>query len=106
MTPEELGLMAAAERQARERFEHRLNVCTATACHAAGSDQLRAALAEEVKTRGLTSSCDVKGVGCPGLCSAAPLVSVEPGGTLYRNVAPSDVLAIVESLGGEPLDRL
>jgi NADH:ubiquinone oxidoreductase subunit E len=29
-----------------------MNVCTATACHSAGSDLIRAALVEEVKARG------------------------------------------------------
>jgi bidirectional [NiFe] hydrogenase diaphorase subunit len=42
-----------------------------------------------------------------GLCSAGPLVSVRSKEeTLYRSVSPHDAPAIVESLDGEPIQRL
>ena len=104
MTPEELAQLATAERQATEQFAHRINVCTATACQAAGSDEIKAALAEEVKSRGLAARCLVKSVGCPGLCAAAPLVSVEPGGALYQHVAPADA-ADIAAVGGRRAGR-
>src|SRR5208282_5535135 len=46
------------------------------------------------------------GVGCMGLCSAGPLVSVEPTGTLYQGVRPDDATDIVRSLSEDPVARL
>jgi bidirectional [NiFe] hydrogenase diaphorase subunit len=106
MTPEELAQLATAERQAAEQYAHRIHVCTATACQAAGSDEIKAALTEAVKSRGLEARCLVKSVGCPGLCAAAPLVSVEPGGVLYQHVAPADAADIAQSVGSAPVLRL
>src|SRR5262249_23766557 len=106
MTPEELAQLATAERQATEQYAHRIHVCTATACQAAGSEEIKAALTEEVKSRGLEARCLVKSVGCPGLCAAAPLVSVEPGGVLYQHVAPADAADIAQSVGSAPVARL
>lgn len=106
MTPEELAQLATAERQAGEQYAHRINVCTATACQSAGSEAIEAALAAEVNRQGLADRCLVKSVGCPGLCAAAPLVSVEPGGVLYQHVAPTDAAEIAQAVGGAPVARL
>src|SRR5689334_20611949 len=106
MTPEELAKLATAERQAGERYSHRINVCTATACQAAGSEQIEAALAAAVKSQERADQCLVKSVGCPGLCAAAPLVSVEPGGVLYQHVAAGDAPEIARAVGGAPVARL
>src|SRR5581483_1135513 len=42
----------------------------------------------------------VKGVGCMGLCSAGPLVSLDGDSTLYTNVKPDDAGEIVAALDG------
>ena len=59
----------------------------------------------QIQERGV-SHCRVKGVGCMGLCSAGPLVSVRPEKTLYRSVTPDDAPAIVKSLSGAAVNRL
>jgi bidirectional [NiFe] hydrogenase diaphorase subunit len=106
MTLEELATLAAAERETQTRYPHRIGVCTATACEAAGSVAIQQALAAAVADQGLAEQCAVKGVGCPGLCAAAPLVAVEPGGVLYQHVAPTDAAAIARAVGGAPVARL
>jgi bidirectional [NiFe] hydrogenase diaphorase subunit len=107
MGPEELEHIAVAERDARSRLEHRVCVCTAAGCLSAGSDNVKQALEQEVIESGMRGDCQVKGVGCMGLCSAGPLVAVEPDGTLYQNVTPDDAGEIVESLDqGRKVDRL
>src|SRR6266496_3907312 len=105
LTPEDLPRIAEAENSAARAFEHTIHVCMAAGCLSQHSDSIKQHLEHEIEERGLTH-CRVKGVGCMGLCSAGPLVSVRPEETLYRSVTPHDAPAIVESLYGEPVHRL
>jgi bidirectional [NiFe] hydrogenase diaphorase subunit len=77
----------------------------AAGCLSQHSDQVKQSLEQQIQAGGV-KHCRVKGVGCMGLCSAGPLVSVRPAGTLYRAVTPGDAPAIVKSLGGAPVERL
>ena len=106
MTLEELQEIAKIEQEREAGFQHRINVCVAAGCISCQSDQVKTALQAEINRRGLESWCQVKGVGCLGLCTAGPLISVEPQGTYYQNVAVSDVGEILDSLGGSPVSRL
>ena len=85
---------------------HSLNVCVAAGCLSSGSEKVKDALDAEVKSHGLEHSCKVKGVGCLGLCSRGPLVSIEKENIVYQDVKPGDAAEIVESLGKEPVTRL
>jgi len=105
LTPDDLPRIAEAEKAADSAFEHTIHVCTAAGCLSQHSDQVQQQLEHSIQDYGLTY-CRVKGVGCMGLCSAGPLVSVRPEGTLYRSVKPHDAPAIIESLSGVPVDRL
>ena len=106
MTPEELSKAALTEQEAQKKFSQRLNVCVAAGCLSSQSDQVKASLEAEVKARGLSQTCAVKGVGCMGLCSAGPLVSVTPSGTMYGGVAPEDAAEIVGGLDSGPPPRI
>jgi bidirectional [NiFe] hydrogenase diaphorase subunit len=106
MTPEELQTIATEERAAQKKLKHCVHVCTAAGCLSSHSDQVKDALTSVVKRYGMEGECQVRGVGCMGLCSAGPLVSLEPAGTLYKNVKPEDASAIIESLGDKPVPRL
>jgi len=102
MSPEELQEIAAAEKERQAQSPHRIHVCTAAGCLSAGSGQVKDAL-----TREAGEGCQVKGVGCMGLCSAGPLVSVEPDGTLYRDVKPEDAAEIAGAVKeGRKVERL
>ena len=98
MTIEELRKIAETERAAQEKFSHRVHVCIAAGCLSSGSDQVRDALKKEVAEAGMQNEVHVKGVGCMGLCSAGPLVSVETEGNLYANQTPDDAPDIIRSL--------
>ncbi len=98
MTPEELSQIAATEQEAQQQFPHRLHVCVAAGCLSSHSDQVKDALEREVKQQGLEKKCQIKGVGCMGLCTAGPLVAVKPEGTMYQNVTPENAPEIVQSL--------
>lgn len=106
MTPEELQNIIAQEHETRQSFDHRLHVCVGTGCLSVHSDQVQGALVAALKQREMEKTCQVKGVGCMGLCSAGPLVALQPEGTLYRGVTADDAPDIVQALGGSPVSRL
>ena len=105
LTPDDLPRIAEAENAEALAFEHTIHVCVAAGCLSQHSDQVKQRLEQQVRDAGLTQ-CRVKGVGCMGLCSAGPLVSVRPAGTLYQSVTPGDAPAIIEGLNGAPVERL
>jgi bidirectional [NiFe] hydrogenase diaphorase subunit len=105
MTTEELQDIATAEKEARAEHAHHICVCTAAGCLSAGSGEVKKALEKEVVESGMSHECHVKGVGCMGLCSAGPLITVDD--TMYRDVKPDDATDIVRSLeDGKPVKRL
>jgi bidirectional [NiFe] hydrogenase diaphorase subunit len=106
MTLEELQEIAKIEKEREEGFQHRINVCVAAGCLSCQSGVVKEALEKEVSRRGLESWCEVKGVGCLGLCTAGPLIAIEPEGPLYQGVQVSDAGEIIEALGGSPISRL
>ncbi|HUP05245.1 MAG TPA: NADH-quinone oxidoreductase subunit NuoF [Bryobacteraceae bacterium] len=99
MTVEELRNIAETEREEQRKYEKHVCVCIAAGCLSSGSDLLKAELEKEVDAAGLKDKVKVKGVGCMGLCSAGPLVSVEPEGKMHGNIAPEQAKGIVASLG-------
>jgi bidirectional [NiFe] hydrogenase diaphorase subunit len=103
---EDLHEIAKIEKDKVEGFQHHLHVCVAAGCLSCGSGQLKDALVKEVARRGLDAWCNVKGVGCLGLCKAGPLIALETGGAYYQGVRVADISDILEALGGSPLDRL
>src|ERR1700757_4497992 len=105
MTPEELDQIAETEREQQSHFTQRVNVCVAAGCLSCQSQSVKDALDQEVSRRGTKDHCQVKGVGCMGLCSEGPLVSTSSG-VLYKKVGAADGLAILDSLAGEPVSRL
>src|SRR5438105_3149215 len=94
LTPDDLPRVAQTETTASQGFEHTIRVCVAAGCLSQHSDQVKKGLEQQIKERGL-AHCRVKGVGCMGLCSAGPLVSVHSKETLYQAVTPEDVPAII-----------
>src|SRR4051794_19661312 len=98
MTLDELRNITETERAARAKFQHHVCVCTAAGCLSSGADQVATALKKEIAESGMQHEVHVKTVGCMGLCSAGPLVSVEPDGEMYANVTPAEAPEIVRAL--------
>ncbi len=105
MTPEELEDIAQRERETQREFPQRVNVCVAAGCLSCQSDAVKEALVKEAASRGLGDQCQVKGVGCMGLCSEGPLVSISTG-HLYQHVSARDAGAILDSLQGSLVEQL
>ena len=102
MTPEELDQIAETEREAQSQFTQRVNVCVAAGCLSCQSQAVKDALDQEVARRGTKDHCQVKGVGCMGLCSEGPLVSTSASGSVStRRSKPADGAAILDSLKAE-----
>ncbi|MBK8020511.1 MAG: SLBB domain-containing protein [Chloroflexi bacterium] len=106
MNPEELHQLANEKRAEREKMPHRIVVCAGTACQAAQSTKIIQSLEGAVKERGLEHHCAISQGGCRGLCSAGPMVSVEPSETLYSGVTPENAAVIIDHLDREPAAEL
>jgi bidirectional [NiFe] hydrogenase diaphorase subunit len=107
MTLDELRQIADTELQAAAKFQHRLCVCTAAGCLSSGAGEVAVALKQEIAEAGMQNEVHVKTVGCMGLCSAGPLVSVEQDSHLYASVTPAEAGEIVGALdtGASSLTR-
>ncbi len=70
-------------------------------CRAKGSNEIYQALVEEVRKQGLQDRVEVIDVGeehCPGYCSLAPSLLVEPTGTLYKDLKVKDLPTLLQNL--------
>src|ERR1700690_1988239 len=94
-------LNAIAEKERSSRKKSVIRCCMAAGCMSSHSDDVKAALEKAVREAGLADEVEVRGVGCMRLCCEGPLVSVEPGGRLYEQVAPGDAPALVASAQGK-----
>jgi len=98
MTIEELRKIAETESAAQQKFQHHVCVCIAAGCLSSGADLVRDALKVEVVESGMQNEVLVKGVGCMGLCSAGPLVTVETEDQMFASVTPEQAPEIIRSL--------
>ncbi|RLB43102.1 MAG: hydrogenase [Deltaproteobacteria bacterium] len=67
-----------------------------TGCRAYGADEVRDALSQEIKRKGMLRDVEIRSTGCHGLCAKAPVISIEPGGIQYQEVSPEDAPEIVD----------
>ncbi len=106
MTLEELQSIARIEQDRQQGYAHRIHVCMAAGCLSCQSGPVREAVEKEISRRGIEHWCQIKGVGCLGLCKGGPLIAVEPAGILYHSVQVGDVSDILDALGGNPVPRI
>jgi (2Fe-2S) ferredoxin len=98
------------------RFRHHVFVCENRrdpddprgCCAAKGSEEIRAALKDELARRGLKKVVRANGAGCLDACAFGPSIVVYPEGVWYGGVTVADVAEIVEShlVNGIPVERL
>jgi bidirectional [NiFe] hydrogenase diaphorase subunit len=105
MTIEELDQKQAEEQERQGKLRNRIACCTAAGCVSSGSDRVKQAIADEIKTSGLENEIEVCGTGCMGLCSRGPLVRTSSDGAIYANVEPSDAKHLVSG-SADDKDRL
>ncbi|MCA1687057.1 MAG: (2Fe-2S) ferredoxin domain-containing protein [Actinobacteria bacterium] len=83
-------------------------VCGGGDCKKRGSKDVRRALKEELRERGMVGDVRVDSVGCLGLCKHGPNAVVYPGGVWYLGLREEDVPEVVERHleSGEPVEEL
>lgn len=94
-------LREIANRTKQQRRKTQIRCCTVGGCRSAQSVAVKERLEEAVTDAGLGDSVDVCSVGCMGLCSQGPLVSVESEGAegvLYTQVRPEQAGLVVATL--------
>lgn len=96
MNLEELKAIALKQRQQANKTS--IRCCTVGGCLSANGLKVKQQLQAAVEEVGLAEKVEVAAVGCMGLCSKAPLVRVDPKGTLYDCVTTDQVSEIVSSL--------
>lgn len=91
----------------REHDAHVL-ICSSGDCKKRGSKNVRKALKDELRERGMVGDVRVDSVGCLGLCKHGPNAVVYPEGTWYLGLTKGDVPEVVERHleGGEPVEHL
>lgn len=88
----------------------RIKVFNGEGCQAKGSNEIYQAIQDEIDKHGMGDRLEVIDVGeehCPGYCSLAPSLLVEPSGAMYKNIQLKDVPKLVQALSGneESLSR-
>jgi NADH:ubiquinone oxidoreductase subunit F (NADH-binding)/(2Fe-2S) ferredoxin/Pyruvate/2-oxoacid:ferredoxin oxidoreductase delta subunit len=73
-----------------------LYVCAGTGCVSGGAFEVKAALEEEVRRRGLADEVLVAAAGCNGFCERGPTLLVQPDGVFYQRLTPKDIPRLVE----------
>ncbi len=83
-------------------------ICGGTGCTSSHSQEIMAAMTEEIKAVGLQDEVQVVQTGCFGLCALGPIMVIYPEGAFYARVTEEDVKEIVNEhlLKGRIVDRL
>lgn len=83
-------------------------VCGGTGCQSSNSIEIKNALEDKIKEKGLENEIKVVMTGCFGLCEVGPNIVVYPEGAFYSHVKLSDIDEIVEEhlLKGRIVKRL
>ena len=95
MTVEDLFESQARELARQKALDNRIYCCTAAGCVSSGSDAVRKAIADEIRTQGLEGRVEVCGTGCMGLCSRGPLLKTSADQAMYGNVTAGDAAHLV-----------
>ncbi len=100
---EQFEQITAKEQAAADKFDHSVHVCVAASCLSSQSDKVLETFQQQLKENGHSASCQVKGVGCLGLCSRGPLVAVShrerpDSSELYQHVTPDNAPQIATAL--------
>jgi len=85
-----------------------VTICSGTACHASGCEEVSQAFAKEIERNGLGGRVDIRRTGCHGFCERGPIVVIFPEELCYLRVKAKDVPEIVQTtlIDKKLVDRL
>jgi len=106
--PKELEKLRQAILAGRKKDALEVTVCGGTGCLSNGSENVAAAISEEMKKQGLNGRAILKKTGCHGFCERGPLVMIKPLDIFYQRVAVNDAADIVSEtlVKGKTVERL
>jgi (2Fe-2S) ferredoxin len=89
-------------------YDAHVLICKGGDCKKRGSKDIRKALKDELRERGIARNVRVDSVDCLGLCKHGPNIIVYPTRTWYIGLRKEDVPEIVERNveSSEPVERL
>jgi NADH:ubiquinone oxidoreductase subunit F (NADH-binding)/(2Fe-2S) ferredoxin/Pyruvate/2-oxoacid:ferredoxin oxidoreductase delta subunit len=92
----------------RDPNKHYITLCSGTACRATGSDNVAAAIVEELGKQDLTEEVGFRRTGCHGFCERGPIIVIHPEEICYLSVTPDDISEIITKTVKEKeiIDRL
>lgn len=109
MTPDELMDLSQEIQKKELKTQTQVRICAAAGCLSQKSDGIAKQLKKDLKEAG-TKDTKVRCVGCMGLCSAGPLVSVEKQDqepVMYQHVTVDDSADLAKSIETDvPVERL
>ncbi len=100
MNLDELDELARTYTEEAADVSHEVRVCMAASCQSSGAQPVLDAL-HKAREANAADSCRVKGVGCMGLCSAGPLVTLSERdaslseANIYRDVTPDQADTLI-----------
>lgn len=107
MNPIELTNLARKEQRRQQALKLRLFLCCSPPCLAAGADQVRKGLEEQIAKSSSQATLELVATGCMGPCSRGPLLRIttlEGGETTYEKVTPETAVKILKQhLDNQPL---
>ena len=99
---DDLQTLAEKKRAACAENLSELRICAGTSCLSLGSSELKKSLQDEIQSRGLNDSCNIKSVGCNGLCANGTLVSYctkdKSKSSYYEKITAGDAGVLVDSI--------
>jgi NADH-quinone oxidoreductase subunit F len=107
-TPKELEKLRQEILAGHKKDAIEVTVCGGTGCLSNGSEQVAAAISEEMKKQGLNGKAVLKKTGCHGFCERGPLVTINPMDIFYQRVSGTDAADIVSEtlIKGKTVERL
>ncbi len=72
-----------------------ITLCSGSACHATGSDEVAASLEQEIQKQGLDGQVDIRRTGCHGYCERGPIIVIRPDDICYFQIKPVHVPEII-----------
>jgi len=107
-SPKELEELRQKILSQRDPNKPCITLCSGTACHASGSENIAAIFLQELEKEGLKADVDFRRTGCHGFCERGPIVVIYPEEICYLQVQPEDVPEIISQTIKEKkvIDRL
>jgi NADP-reducing hydrogenase subunit HndC len=94
-SPAELEQFRKDIQSSRDPNKQCITLCSGSACHASGSGEVAAKLAEEIEKQGLSGEVEIRRTGCHGFCERGPIVVIHPEEICYFQLSPEDIPEII-----------